>query len=101
MANTDALDDLSDEHRDALMGSIDEALDHYVNFYENETMAAWGPALEERGIELVTFSDAELEAFKNAAAAPAAEEWIEKNTTAGLPAQDLYDLVTGMIANGS
>ena len=100
VVNTDALADLPDAHRDALLGSIDEALDHYVDNYNNNTMAAWGPALEERGISQVTFTDAEIAAFKEAAAAPAAAAWIEDNTARGLPAQELYDLVTGMIAKG-
>lgn len=100
VVNTDALDDLSDDHRAALMGSIDEALTHYVEFYNNQTMAAWAPALEERGITQVTFAASEIEAFKEAAAGPAAAAWIEENSARGLPAQELYDLVTGMIAEG-
>ncbi len=100
VANTDALESLSDEHREALLGSIDEALDHYVEYYENQTMAAWGPLLEEKGITQVTFTDDEIAAFREAAAAPAAAAWIESNTAAGLPAQELYDLVTGMVAEG-
>jgi TRAP-type C4-dicarboxylate transport system substrate-binding protein len=98
VVNTDALADLSDAHRDALLSSVDEALDHYVANYNGATMDAWGPALEERGVAKVTFSDSEIAAFKEAAAAPAATAWIEANTAAGLPAQELYDLVTGMIA---
>ena len=39
-----------------------------------------------------------LAAFKAAAAAPAAEEWIAQNAKRGLAAQELYDLVTGMVA---
>ncbi len=101
VVNTDALNDLSEEHRAALLGSVDEALAHYVDNYNNKTMVAWGPALDEKGIERVTFSDEEIAAFREAAAAPAAKAWIEDNTARGLPAQELYDLVTGMIANGS
>ncbi|WP_170560633.1 TRAP transporter substrate-binding protein DctP [Ruegeria atlantica] len=101
VVNTLALEDLSDEHREALLGSVDEALDHYVSHYQTKTMEAWGPELDQRGIERVTFSDEEIAAFKEAAAAPAAEAWIAENTERGLPAQDLYDLVTGKIANGS
>jgi len=101
VVNSDALAELSVEHREVLLGAVDEALDHYVSFYNEQTMAAWGPALEERGIEQVTFSDAEIEAFREAAAAPAAAAWIEDNTARGFPAQDLYDFVTGMIADGS
>ncbi len=98
VANTDALDALSDEHREALMSSIDEALDHYITYYNEQTMAAWGPLLEEKGIEQVTFTDAELVACKEAAAGPAAEAWLADMSGRGLPAQELYDLVTGMIA---
>ena len=99
VVNTYALDDLSDAHRDALMSSIDEALDHYVANYNGKTMEAWGPALDERGIARVTFADSEIAAFKEAAAAPAAAAWIADNTARGLPAQELYDMVTGMIAD--
>ena len=99
--NSDALADLSDEHREVLLGAVDEALEHYVTYYNEQTMAAWGPALEDRGIEQVTFSEAEIAAFREAAAAPAAAAWIEENTARGLPAQELYDFVTGMIAEGS
>ncbi len=101
VVNTPALQDLSDEHREALLGSVEEALDHYVTHYQSKTMEAWGPALDERGIERVTFSDEEIAAFKEAAAAPAAAAWIEENTARRLPAQELYDLVTGMVASGS
>jgi TRAP-type C4-dicarboxylate transport system substrate-binding protein len=97
VANTDALDALSDAHREALLGSIEEALDHYIDFYNNQTMAKWGPALDERGIERVTYSAEEIAAFKEAAAGPAATAWIEENAARGLPAQDLYDFATGMI----
>ncbi|WP_435229073.1 TRAP transporter substrate-binding protein DctP [Pseudopelagicola sp. nBUS_20] len=100
VVNTDALNDLSDDQREALMSSVDEALEHYLDTYNNKTMSAWGPALDQRGITEVTFSDAEIAAFKEAAAAPAAAAWIEDNTARGLPAQELYDLVTGMIAKG-
>lgn len=98
VANTDALDALSDDHRDALLGSIEEALAHYVANYEGNTMEAWGPALEERGIQRVSYDDASLAAFKDAVAGPAAEAWIEENAARGLPAQELYDMVTGIIA---
>ncbi len=98
VVNTDALEFLSDEHREVLLGAVDDALDHYIENYNSNTMEAWGPALEERGIAQVSFSDDELAAFREAAAAPAAAAWIEENNARGLPAQELYDFVTGMIS---
>ncbi len=101
VVNTDALNTLSDEEREALMGSVDESMEYYIDFYEEETMAAWGPLLEEKGIEEITFTPDQLAAFEEKAAAPAAKAWIEENSAKGLPAQELYDLVTGMVAEGS
>ena len=99
VANTDALEGLSDAHREALEGSIEEALDHYIDYYENNTMEAWGPALEERGIEIVSFDEAELANFEAAVADPAAAAWIEDMSNRGLPAQALYDFATGTLAD--
>jgi len=97
VANTDALNSLSAKHKEALLGSIDEALDHYISTYNGKTMDAWGPKLKEKGIETVTYTDAELKAFREKVAGPAAEAWIEDNTKKGLPAKELYTLVTGMV----
>lgn len=94
VVNTDALNALSAEEKDALLGSVDEALDYYVQFYNEKTMSAWGPRLDKAGIERITFNDDALAAFREKVAAPAADEWIKANKARGLPAQELYDLVT-------
>ncbi len=98
VANTDALNALSDSEREALMGSIEESLAHYVDYYNGATMEAWGPLLDEKGIEQVTYDEASLTAFRDAVAGPAATAWVEENAARGLPAQELYDLVTGLVA---
>lgn len=98
VVNTDALNSLSDAERDALLGSVDEAIAHYITNYNEKTMVQWGPLLDEKGIERITYSDDEIAAFREAVASPAAQAWIEENTARGLPAQELYDLVAGMIA---
>ena len=83
------------------MSSIDEALQHYVDFYNNDTMAKWGPVLEEKGIQQVSFNEERLAEFREKAAGPVAEKWLEENSARGLPAQELLDLVTSTIASGS
>jgi len=98
VVNTDALADLSDAHRDALLGSVDAALDHYIETYNGKTMDAWGPTLEAKGIQSISYTADELAAFKAKVAGPAAAAWIADNAAKGLPAQELYDLVTGLIA---
>jgi len=98
VVNTDALNALSDTERDALLGSVEEALAYYLAYYNDQTMAQWGPVLDEKGIERITYTEEELAAFREAVAAPAAQSWIEENIARGLPAQELYDLVVSMIA---
>ena len=99
VVNTDALNALSPSHRETLLGSVDEALDHYIAYYQGKTMDAWGPLLDEKGIERITYDRAELDSFREAVAGPAAREWIAQNAAKGLPARELYEFITGMIAN--
>lgn len=98
VVNTDALNALSDEHREALLGSVDEALDYYIDNYENNTMGKWGPTLDERGIERITYSEEALEEFRNKVAGPAAADWVKEMSEAGLPAEELYDFAKAKIA---
>lgn len=98
VANTDALNSLSDAHREALMSSIPASLQHYVDNYNNNTMEAWGPALDERGIERITYTDEELDSFRSAAGS-IAKTWVEENNAKGLPAAELLDLVNSTLAN--
>ncbi|MEL6748853.1 MAG: C4-dicarboxylate TRAP transporter substrate-binding protein [Pseudomonadota bacterium] len=98
VVNTDALAGLSATHRQALLGSVDAALDHYIATYNGKTMDAWGPALTERNIRTIRYTEAELDAFRQQVAGPAAQAWIQTNRARGVPAQALYDFVTSLIA---
>lgn len=97
VVNTDALNALSDSERAALLGSVDEALTYYVSFYNEKTMSRWGPTLDEKGIERITYDDASLAGFREKVAGPAADDWIEEMSGRGLPAQELYDLVKAVV----
>ena len=101
VVNTDALNALSDENRKILMDAVPEALDYYVENYETNTMGKWGPTLEEKGIEQVTYTDEEIAGFKDKVAGPVAQQWIEENAARGLPAQELYDLTVKAIEETS
>ncbi|WP_308916114.1 TRAP transporter substrate-binding protein DctP [Jannaschia sp. LMIT008] len=98
VVNTDALNGLSDAHREALLGSVDEALDYYVQYYNDETMAAWGPLLQENGIAEVSFDPDNLADLKARVAEPAAAAWVEENSARGIDAQGLLDMVQTMAA---
>jgi TRAP-type C4-dicarboxylate transport system substrate-binding protein len=98
VVNTDALNALSDAERDALLGSVDEAMQFYIDYYENETMSKWWPLLEEKGVERLSYNEERLAEFREKAAGPVAAKWIEENNARGLPAQELYDLVLSTLA---
>jgi len=91
VVNTDAYEALSDEHRAALDAAVEEAIDHYLANYA-ELLERWDTVLEERGVTRVVLPDSEL-AILAEQAAPIHAAWIEEMTAAGLPAQELYDLV--------
>lgn len=97
--NTDALEALSDEHREALLGSVDEALEHYIDHYTNETLGSYDALLESEGVERVSFEEEELARFREEVAGPATEAWIAGADARGLPGQELYDLVAAAAAS--
>ena len=100
VVNIDALDALDPAHRDALLSSVDAALEHYVDHYTNVTMQAWFPTLEERSIIQLTFGDEILSRINSVVAAPTAALWIAENSVQGVPAQELYNLVVQAVAGG-
>lgn len=94
VANSEALSSLPAAYRVALMSSTDEALEHFIANYTDSTLSRWETELEDRAIIQLSFSESMLSAINNEVAGPAAQNWIEENQALGLPAQELYNLVT-------
>ena len=92
VVNIDAYNALSDTEREALDGSVDEALDYYLANY-GELLKRWDSILEEKGVQKVSFSPEVIAEFKAKAADPAREAWIKDMEAQGIPGQELYDLV--------
>ena len=101
VAGIDAVSKLAPQYRDALYSSVNEALDHYIANYNGTTLAAFGTMIEQRDIDAITFSDTQIDAFRSRVAVPAAAAWVKDNTSRGLPAQELYDLVTVALNGGN
>jgi TRAP-type C4-dicarboxylate transport system substrate-binding protein len=93
VVNIDAYESLSDAEREALDSSIPEAIDYYLANY-GELLKRWDSVLEEKNVTKVMVSKDELQAFRDKAAAPARDAWIQSMESQGLPGQELYDLVT-------
>ncbi len=94
IVNTDALAALSDSNRAALMDSIDGAMTHYVDNYNNNTIGKYDAAVKEAGLTAVTFS-ADQVAELNEVAAKVRGEWIEKHK-GDFDAQELFDFTEGL-----
>ena len=92
VANIDAYESLSDEHRAALDSSIDEALDHYLANYA-ELLERWDAVLAEKGVNKVEISEDVIAEFRAKAADPIRDAWIKDMEAQGIPGQELYDLV--------
>ena len=97
VVNIDAYESLSDAHREALDGSVQESLDHYVANY-GELLAKWDSVLAEKGVTKVEISADVIDAFRTKAADPIRDAWIADMEAQGLPGQELYDLVMSTLA---
>ncbi|SMX30377.1 Bacterial extracellular solute-binding protein, family 7 [Pelagimonas phthalicica] len=97
VVNIDAYDALSDAHREALDSSIDEALQHYLAEYA-KIFDRWDAAMTEYGIEPVTFSDEQANAFREMAAGPVRDAWLEKMSSINVPGQELIDLINATLS---
>ncbi len=97
VVNIDAYESLSDAHREALDGSVQESLDPYVANY-GELLAKWDSVLAEKGVTKVEISADVIDAFRTKAADPIRDAWIADMEAQGLPGQELYDLVMSTLA---
>ncbi|MEJ2309373.1 MAG: TRAP transporter substrate-binding protein DctP [Gammaproteobacteria bacterium] len=94
VVNTDALNALSEEQREALLGSVDEAIAFYVDNYENNTVVNYEKAITEAGLTHVTFTP-EQTAELNKLAESVRAQWIEENA-GQFDSQALFDFTSGL-----
>lgn len=98
VVNTDAYDALSDEHRAALDSSIEPAIQHYLDNYA-KLLEKWEGILAEKGVQKIEFTDEQISEFRAAAADPVREQWLKDMDAAGVPGQELYQLVKDTLGN--
>ena len=77
VVNTDALNSLSKKNRRALMQSVNEALDYYVENYENKTTAVYEKAIRDENLKLVTFTPQQTDEL-NRTAEKVRQDWVTK-----------------------
>lgn len=100
VANSDALAELPAPYRRALDSSLDEALEHFITNYTEATLKQWDNMLEEKAIIQLSFSEEMLADINNQVTGPTAQIWIDEMQALGLPAQELYNIVTSTLDEG-
>jgi len=94
VVNTEALNALSAENKAALLGSVDEAIDYYVDSYDSKTTGKYEVALKDAGLTQVTFN-AEQTAKLNELAASVREDWVKKYA-GDFDSQALFDFTEAL-----
>lgn len=96
VVNTDALNSLKPAHKEALLGSVQEAIDFYVKNYDENTTGAYETAIKEEGLTQVTFTPAQT-AELNKLAESVRAEWIKKYSK-DFDAQALFDFTSKLFS---
>ena len=99
VVNTDALNALKPAHKEALLGSVDEAIAHYVDNYENNTTGKYRIAVQEAGLTQVTFN-AKQTAELNRLAESVRNDWVKKYAK-NFDSRALFDFTTKLYAEES
>jgi TRAP-type C4-dicarboxylate transport system substrate-binding protein len=94
VVNTEALNTLSESNRQALLGSVDEAIAYYVDNYNNKATKKYEKAIADAGLVKVTFSPAQT-AELDKLAASVRESWIKKYADQ-FDSKALYDFTQGL-----
>lgn len=78
VVNTDALNSLNKKHRNILLNSVDESLDHYISNYENKTIKKYQKRIKEKNLQVVSFTEAQVVKL-NELAESVRKDWVKKN----------------------
>jgi len=95
VVNIDAYNALSDKEREALDGSVEEAIDYYIETY-GKLMERWEDVLAEKNITKVEFTDEELAKFRDATKG-IQEEWVKKMDAQGIPGEELLATINAKL----
>ena len=94
VVNTDALNSLKPEYKEALLSSVDEAIAYYVDNYVNNTTVKYEEAIKEAGLTQVTFTPEQTSQL-NELAESVRSDWIKENSK-DFDAKALYDFTEAL-----
>jgi len=96
VVNTDALNELKPAHKEALLGSVEEALAFYVNNYEQNTTQKYQAAVKEAQLKMVTFNQQQTTEL-NQLAESVRKEWVAKYAK-DFDSKALFDYTSALFA---
>jgi len=92
LINKDAWAKLPDAYK-ALFDEVRPQIkDGLIKAY-GEADAKFVPLFKKSGLEFVTYSDKDLETFRQVGGKPVWEKWVKEMSAKGIPAQELLDLI--------
>jgi len=97
VVNTDALNALSKAHRNALLGSVNEALAHYISNYEGQTIKKYDSVISKKGINKITFTTNQVAELNNLANT-VRQDWVSTYRKK-FAAKELLDYTVALFAN--
>lgn len=97
VVNTDALNSLEPAHREALLGSVDEAIAYYVDNYDNNTTQKYEQAIKDAGLTQVTFTPEQTTKL-NELSDTVRKDWVKENSK-DFDAQALFDFTEALFNN--
>lgn len=97
VVNTDALNSLEPAHREALLGSVGEAIAYYVDNYDNNTTQKYEQAIKDAGLTQVTFTPEQTMKL-NELSDTVRKDWVKENSK-DFDAQALFDFTEALFNN--
>jgi TRAP-type C4-dicarboxylate transport system substrate-binding protein len=76
VVNTDALNALKPEYKDALLNSVNDALAYYVKNYDENTTGNYNQTIKKQGLTQVTFTPAQTQKL-NELATSVRKDWVK------------------------
>jgi len=96
VVNTDALNKLSNAHRNVLLDSVDESLMHYISNYEGKTISKYNSAITKKEFKKVTFTPVQVSEL-NKLADSVRQNWVQTYSKK-FAAKELFDYTVALFA---
>ncbi|TXL76662.1 C4-dicarboxylate ABC transporter substrate-binding protein [Vineibacter terrae] len=92
LINKDAWAKLPDAYKPLFDEVRPQIKDNLIKAY-GESDAKYVPLFKQKGLEFITYSEKDLETFRQVGGRPVWDKWVKEMAAKGIPAQELLDLI--------